>query len=234
MNILISLLLPFLGTTLGAACVYFLKKNIKRKYEIIILAFAAGVMMAASIWSLIIPSLELSNAFVASIGLLFGILLFYLLDCYLNKKNSKKDKMMLAINIHNIPEGMAVGVLLASYLQGNANFTMVLALSLGIAIQNFPEGLIVSIPSYKKKKNKNKAFLEGVKSAAFELLGAVITLIFTNVITFFLPFLLNVAAGAMIYVIITELIPESTSKENTNTIWFTIGFIIMMLLDVLV
>lgn len=234
MKVFISLLLPFLGTTLGAFCVYFIKKNIKKKFEIIILAFAAGVMMAASIWSLIMPSIQLANVFVSSIGLICGVLLFYLLDRYLNKKNSKKDKMQLAINIHNIPEGMAVGVLIASYLQGSATYTMVLALAIGIALQNFPEGLIVSLPSFKKCKNKNKAFLDGVKSACFETLGAIVTLIFTNVITSILPLLLNVAAGAMIYVVITELIPESQTKENTNTIWFTIGFIIMMLLDVLV
>lgn len=243
MNTIIGLLIPFIGTTLGSLMVYFLKNKLNRKFEIIILGFAAGVMVAASIWSLITPAIEMSQNISwlpASIGLIIGILLFYLIDVFLKKAEKKEnklkkiDKLMLAVTLHNIPEGMAVGIAFASLLAGNSNITVAscFALSLGIAIQNFPEGTIISLPMHKKGYSKTKSFIYGVISALFELLGAILTLIFTNFISKLLPYLLALAAGAMLYVVIVELIPESNDKSNLNSLGFLFGFIIMMILDV--
>ncbi len=240
MNVLIGILIPFFGTTFGSLMVYFIKNKISRKLEIIILGFAAGVMMAASVWSLIIPAIEMSKGltwFPATIGLIIGITFFFLIDLILNKKkinlNPNLDKMMLAITLHNIPEGCAVGIIFASYmLYHNVTLTACYALSIGIAIQNIPEGLIVSLPLKNKGMSKNKAFLYGIISALFELLGAIITLIFSSIVSVILPYLLAFAAGAMIYVIIVELIPESTEENKVNTIGFLLGFVIMMILDV--
>lgn len=243
MNTIIGLLIPFIGTTLGSLMVYFLKNKLNRKFEIIILGFAAGVMVAASIWSLITPAIEMSQNISwlpASIGLIIGILLFYLIDAFLKKAEKKEnklkkiDKLMLAVTLHNIPEGMAVGIAFASLLAGNSNITVAscFALSLGIAIQNFPEGTIISLPMHKKGYSKTKSFIYGVISALFELLGAILTLIFTNFISKLLPYLLALAAGAMLYVVIVELIPESNDKSNLNSLGFLFGFIIMMILDV--
>lgn len=228
------LLIPFIGTVIGSLFIYIMSKKINRNMEIIVLGFAAGVMMAASIWSLIMPSLDMGNVYKASIGLLIGIIFFYLLDIYVVDKNIFNfDKIMFAITIHNIPEGMAVGVLLASYKLGNISLIPCLALSMGIGIQNIPEGFIVSLTRYKNDNNKNKAFIYGVISALFELIGGIITLLFVNIINVLLPFLLAIAAGAMIYVIILELIPESNSNNKLNVIAFIVGFIIMMILDVI-
>lgn len=243
MNTIIGLLIPFIGTTLGSLMVYFLKDKLNRKFEIIILGFAAGVMVAASIWSLITPAIEMSpkiSWLPASIGLMIGILLFFIIDIFLRKldkrekKGKKVDKLMLAVTLHNIPEGMAVGIAFASALAGNNNVTIAscFALSIGIAIQNFPEGTIVSLPLRKKGFSKTTSFVYGVISALFELLGAVLTLIFTNFITAILPYLLALAAGAMLYVVIIELIPESTDHTNLNSLGFLFGFIIMMILDI--
>ncbi len=238
METIIGILIPFIGTTFGSLTVYFLKNNLSKKIENIILGFAAGVMVAASIWSLLIPSMDLTTTHIwlpASIGLLAGVLLFILIDYLLNKKMTKNpqvDNLMLAITIHNIPEGMAVGIAFSSYLNGTMNLIPCMTLALGIAIQNFPEGSIVSLPLLKRGYSKNKAFLYGVISALFELLGAIITLLFSRLIAIVLPYLLSLAAGAMLYVVIVELIPESTSNSKHNVIGFTIGFIIMMILDV--
>lgn len=239
METVIGILIPFIGTSLGSMMVYFLKNKLNKNFERIILGFAAGVMVAASIWSLILPSMELVEQnvwFPASVGLTLGILIFYFLDLLLKKKkiiNSEKvDNLMLAITIHNIPEGMAVGIAFASYLTGTVSLASCMALAIGIAIQNFPEGTIVSMPLYKKGYSKNKAFLYGIISALFELIGAIVTLLFTNFITVILPYLLSLAAGAMFYVVIIELIPESDSDNKLNAIGYLIGFLIMMILDV--
>jgi len=239
METIFGILIPFIGTVLGSTMVYFLKKSLNKNVERIILGFAAGVMVAASIWSLLMPSMEMSNNPVwlpATIGLCLGIFLFYILDLILKKKkiiNSEKiDNLMLAITIHNIPEGMAVGIAFASYLSGGLSLAACYALAIGIAIQNFPEGTIVSLPLYKKGYSKTKAFTYGLISAIFELLGAIITLIFTNIISVILPYLLALAAGAMFYVVVIELIPESDSENKINVIGYLIGFLIMMILDV--
>ncbi len=240
MNVLIGILIPFLGTTLGAAMVYFIKNQLSKRLEIIILGFAAGVMMAASIWSLIIPAIEMSKSptwLPATIGLAIGIIFFFFIDSLLNKQkiniNENLDKTMLAITLHNIPEGCAVGIIFASFmLYHNVTLTSCYALAIGIAIQNIPEGLIVSLPLKNKGMSKSKAFFYGIISALFEFMGAIITLIFSNIVSIILPYLLAFAAGAMIYVIIVELIPESTEDNHINTLGFILGFIIMMILDV--
>lgn len=245
MEIVIGLLIPFIGTVLGSFMVYFLKNKLNKKFEIIILGFAAGVMVAASIWSLIIPAMEMVQNLKwlpVSIGLIFGILIFWLVDYFMQKRKVEEiaieeqdyKKLMLAVTLHNIPEGMAVGVVLASLLTESSIVSLAscYALCLGIAIQNFPEGVIVSFPMYKSGYSRGKAFLYGVISALFELLGSIITLLFTKIITMILPYLLAVAAGAMLYVVVVELIPGSRSKNNLNVIGFLIGFMIMMILDV--
>lgn len=196
-------------------------------------------MIAASIWSLLIPSMEMAECIIwlpASIGMIIGIFIFYFIDLILKKKKIEKsekvDNIMLAVTLHNIPEGMAVGIAFASYLSGGLSLAACYALAIGIAIQNFPEGTIVSLPLYKKGYSKNKAFFYGFISALFELFGAIITLIFTNIVSVIMPYLLALAAGAMFYVTIVELIPESDSENKTNVIGFLIGFLIMMILDV--
>ncbi len=239
METFIGILIPFIGTVLGSTMVYFLKKNLSKKIERIILGIAAGVMVAASIWSLLIPSMDMAKGVVwlpATIGMILGVFIFYFIDLILKKKkveaSEKIDNIMLAITLHNIPEGMAVGIAFASYLAGGLSLAACYALAIGIAIQNFPEGTIVSLPLYKKGYSKNKAFLYGFVSALFELLGAIITLVFTNIVSIILPYLLALAAGAMFYVTVVELIPESDSENKTNVIGFLIGFLIMMILDV--
>lgn len=238
MEIVIGILIPFLGTTLGSLMVYFMKKNMNRKIENIILGFAAGVMVAASIWSLIIPSLEGAKGIKCLpvvIGMSSGILFFFLGDRWLKKKKISSDKMnnlMVAITLHNIPEGMAVGVAFASYLAGSLSLASAFALAIGIAIQNFPEGAIVSFPLLKRGYSKNKAFGYGFISALFELLGSIITLVFTSFIVSVLPYFLAIAAGAMFYVVIIELVPESNSSNKVNVLGFLVGFLLMMILDV--
>ena len=237
METAIGILIPFIGTVLGSSLVFFSKNKMRKGIENVILGVSAGVMFAASIWSLIIPSMETSKTILpAVLGILFSFLFFFLVDYFQSKKKMKKtNKMMFAITLHNIPEGMAVGIAFASFLAKTNMITLAAcyALSIGIAIQNFPEGFIVSVPLKQKGYSKMKAFLYGVVSALFELLGAVVTLIFTQIITIALPFLLAFAAGAMMYVIIVELIPESTDSKNYNTIGFMFGFLIMMCLDTL-
>ncbi|MBR6820772.1 MAG: ZIP family metal transporter [Bacilli bacterium] len=232
MKVILGILIPFIGTIIGALLVFFMKKEINKKIEIIIYGFAAGVMMAALIWSLIIPAIESSSVIPVVIGLVLGVGIFYLMDLYFNKKK-KINNLMVAVTLHNIPEGMAVGVAFASYLVGGLSLAAAYALAIGIAIQNFPEGSVVSFPLLKQGFSKRKAFMYGFISAVFELLGTLVTLLFTNFVVVILPYMLSIAAGAMMYVIVVELIPESNDKSKLNVIGFLIGFIIMMLLDVM-
>lgn len=250
-----GLLIPFAGTSLGSACVFFLRKTLNKQIQRALTGFAAGVMVAASIWSLLLPALEQSESmgklsFIpAVVGFWIGIFFLLFLDhvtphLHLNSKESegpKKNlsrttKMLLAVTIHNIPEGMAVGVVYAGWISGNSNITLMsaLILSLGIAIQNFPEGAIISMPLKSEGVSKPRAFLYGTLSGIVEPIGAVITILLTNAVVPILPYLLSFAAGAMIYVVVEELIPESQAGEHSNigTIGVAIGFTIMMILDV--
>lgn len=234
MNVFIGILIPFIGTVIGALLVYVMKRELDKRVENIIYGFASGVMIAALIWSLIIPAMDLSiNMFPVVVGLCIGVLFFYVIDKLIDSKKKKVDNLMLAVTLHNIPEGMAVGVAFASYLAGGLSLTACYALSLGIAIQNFPEGSVISFPLLKKGYSKNKAFLYGFISGVFELLGTLVTLLFTNFIVVIMPYMLSIAAGAMMYVVVVELIPESTDKSKLNVIGFLLGFVVMMLLDVL-
>ena len=183
MEVILGILIPFIGTVLGSLLVYIMKKEINKKVEIIIYGFAAGVMMAALIWSLIIPAMEQSVSLVPIvIGLVIGVVIFFVIDKVMDGKVKKIDNLMLAVTLHNIPEGMAVGVAFASYLSGGLSLAAAYALSIGIAIQNFPEGSVISFPLLKKGYSKNKAFLYGFISGIFELLGTLITLLFTSFI----------------------------------------------------
>ncbi len=254
-NIAIGLLIPFLGTTLGSAMVFLMKNKMNTKVQKLLLGFASGVMIAASIWSLITPSIEMAEEqgivswIPAAIGFLFGIIFLLVLDSiiphlHLNSKKPEGIKaklknttmMVLAVTLHNIPEGMAVGVVFAGVLAQNTTITLAgaFALSIGIAIQNFPEGAIISMPLKNEGMSKPKAFLYGTLSGIVEPIGAIITIFLTGIVTPILPYLLSFAAGAMIYVVVEELIPESQVGEHSNigTIGVAIGFVIMMILDV--
>ena len=255
MQIFLGLAIPFLGTTLGSAMVFLMKKEMNKKVEKILLGFASGVMIAASIWSLLIPSIEMAEkqgkvAWIpAAIGFLLGIVFLLVLDSVVphmhlesEKPEGKKSKlkkttmMVFAVTLHNIPEGMAVGVTFAGALAQNAGITMAgaFALAVGIAIQNFPEGAIISMPLKSEGVSKPRAFLYGTLSGIVEPIGAIITILLTNAVVPILPYLLSFAAGAMIYVVVEELIPESQAGEHSNigTIGVAIGFTIMMILDV--
>ena len=255
MDLVIGLAIPFLGTTLGAAMVFLMKNKINNKIEKLLLGFASGVMIAASIWSLLIPAIEMSEsqgktAWVpAAIGFLLGITFLLVLDSVIPHMHLKSDKpegiksklkkttmMVFAVTLHNIPEGMAVGVTFAGALTQNAGITMAGAftLAIGIAIQNFPEGAIISMPLKSEGMSKPKAFLYGTLSGIVEPIGAIITILLTNAVVPMLPYLLAFAAGAMIYVVVEELIPESQAGEHSNigTIGVAIGFVVMMILDV--
>lgn len=254
-NIAIGLLIPFLGTTLGSAMVFIMKNKMNTKVQKLLLGFASGVMIAASIWSLITPSIEMAEEqgivswIPAAIGFLFGIIFLLVLDSiiphlHLNSKKPEGIKaklknttmMVLAVTLHNIPEGMAVGVVFAGVLAQNTTITLAgaFALSIGIAIQNFPEGAIISMPLKNEGMSKPKAFLYGTLSGIVEPIGAIITILLKGIVTPILPYLLSFAAGAMIYVVVEELIPESQVGEHSNigTIGVAIGFVIMMILDV--
>lgn len=255
MNILIGLLIPFLGTTLGSAMVFLMKKEINKKVEKLLLGFAAGVMIAASVWSLIIPSINMAEEqkiiswLPAAIGFLLGILFLLAIDHIIPHLHLKNDKpegirtklknstmMVLAVTLHNIPEGMAVGVVLAGMIAQNTGITLAsaVALAIGIAIQNFPEGAIISMPLRGEGVSKTKAFIYGMLSGIVEPIGAIITIIITSTIVPVLPYILSFAAGAMIYVVVEELIPEAQEGEHTDigTIGVAIGFVLMMVLDV--
>ena len=250
------LAIPFIGTSLGAFTVFFMKDKINPKTEKILLGFAAGVMIAASVWSLLIPSIDLARQrgkiswLPALIGFALGIVFLLLIDSivpHLHLKSTKPEgfdkglfsktaMMLFAVTIHNIPEGMAVGVTCAGAIGENPRITLTsaLALSVGIAIQNFPEGAIISMPLKGEGMGKGKAFFYGVLSGAVEPVGAIITLLLTSHILPLLPYFLSFAAGAMMYVVIEELIPECQSGEHSNlgTMGAAVGFALMMVLDV--
>lgn len=254
LSVIIGVLIPFVGTLLGAACVFFMAKKMSTLIQKILLGFASGVMVAASVWSLLIPAIDMSEelgkfAFMpAVVGLLCGFGFLLLLDHTIphmhldhqqegRKANLKKSTMLvLAVTLHNIPEGMAVGVVFAGVLMGNNEVTIAgaTALSLGIAIQNFPEGAIISMPLRSEGMSKGKAFLYGTLSGIVEPIGAIITILLSQLVVPILPYLLSFAAGAMLYVVVEELIPEASEGEHSNiaTIGFAVGFVVMMILDV--
>lgn len=255
METFLGILIPFLGTTLGAACVFFMKKSLGDLVQRSLAGFAAEVMVAASIWSLLIPAIEQSEnmgvfSFLpAFIGFWVGVLFLLLLDHLIphlhvgsdqsegpKSKLGRTTMMVLAVTLHNIPEGMAVGVMYAGFLAGNTQITAAsaLALSIGIAIQNFPEGAIISMPLRAEGESRERAFLGGVLSGAVEPIGAVLTIIAAQLIIPALPYLLSFAAGAMLYVVVEELIPEMSQGRHSNlgTVFFAVGFSVMMTLDV--
>ena len=255
MNMFFGILIPFVGTTFGAASVFFMKNALGKSVQRALAGFAAGVMVAASIWSLLIPAIDQSEnmgalSFIpAVVGFWIGILFLLALDHLIphlhvgsNQAEGPKSRlgrttmMVLAVTLHNIPEGMAVGVMYAGFLAGNAQITATsaLALSLGIAIQNFPEGAIISMPLKAEGESKGKAFWGGVLSGMVEPVGAVLTILAAQLIIPALPYLLSFAAGAMIYVVVEELIPEMSQGEHSNigTIFFAVGFSLMMILYV--
>ena len=256
MSEFIILAIPFIGTSLGSAMVFFLKKRIAPKFEKLLLGFAAGVMIAASVWSLLIPSIDMSKGssapewLAALIGFLAGIFFLLLLDTviphmHIESKNqegirtnsiSKTTMMLFAVTLHNIPEGMSVGVAFAGAMMKDSGITATaaMALAIGIAIQNFPEGAIISMPLRAEGESKGKAFLGGVLSGVVEPIGAVLTILAAQLVIPALPYLLSFAAGAMLYVVVEELIPEMSQGQHSNigTIFFAFGFSLMMILDV--
>ena len=255
METFLGILIPFLGTTLGAGCVFFMKKSLGDLVRRSLAGFAAGVMVAASIWSLLIPAIEQPEnmgalSFLpAFMGFWVGVLFLLALDHLIphlhvgseqaegpRSSLSRTAMMVLAVTLHNIPEGMAVGVVYAGFLADNTQITAAgaLALSLGIAIQNFPEGAIISLPLKAEGMKKSKAFADGVLSGIVEPIGAVLTILASSFIVPALPYLLSFAAGAMLYVVVEELIPEMSQGEHSNigTVFFAVGFSVMMILDV--
>ncbi len=255
MEAVYGIAIPFIGTSLGSACVFFMKKTLSGRVQRSLTGFAAGVMVAASIWSLLIPAMEQSESlgrwsfFPAAAGFWAGILFLLLLDRLiphlhmgsesaegLHSKFQRTTMLVLAVTLHNIPEGMAVGVVYAGYLMGSEQITAMgaLALSLGIAIQNFPEGAIISMPLRAEGMKKSRAFAGGVLSGVVEPIGAVLTILAARLIVPALPYLLSFAAGAMLYVVVEELIPEMSQGKHSNlgTIFFAVGFSLMMVLDV--
>lgn len=244
----LGLLIPFFGTTLGSACVYFLKNKNDELLSRCFSGIASGVMVAASIWSLLMPAMEQEkNILIIVLGIFLGALLLLFLDCIIphihpgtndeEGKDShlkKTTKLVFAVTLHNIPEGMAVGVVLAQAIQ-TGNYFSALALSIGIAIQNFPEGAILSLPLKSNGFSKNKAFLIGALSGIVEPIFGYITILFSNWILQGLPLCLSFAAGAMLFVVIEELVPEMAQGKHSNlpTLFFLLGFCIMMMLDVL-
>ena len=255
MEVFVGLLIPFLGTTAGAACVFFMKKTLGDLVQRSLAGFAAGVMVAASIWSLLIPAIDQSahlgklSFLPVFAGFWCGILFLLALDHLIPhlhvgseqaegpKSNLSRTVMMvLAVTLHNIPEGMAVGVMYSGFLSDNPQITAAsaLALTLGIAIQNFPEGAIISLPLRAEGESKGRAFLGGVFSGVVEPIGAVLTILAAQLVIPALPYLLSFAAGAMLYVVVEELIPEMSQGRHSNlgTVFFAVGFSVMMVLDV--
>lgn len=255
METVFGILIPFLGTSLGAACVFFMKSSLSDAVQRALSGFAAGVMVAASIWSLLSPAIEQSEAlgrlsfFPALVGFWIGILFLLTLDHVIphlhlksgqvegpKSKLQRTTMMVLAVTLHNIPEGMAVGVVYAGFRSGSAQITAAgaLALSIGIAIQNFPEGAIISMPLRAEGMPKGRAFLGGVLSGVVEPIGAILTILAAQLIVPALPYLLSFAAGAMLYVVVEELIPEMSQGQHSNigTLFFAVGFSIMMVLDI--
>ena len=256
MNYIIAkgLLIPFLGTALGSALVFFMKKELDARIQKMLSGFAAGVMIAASVWSLLIPSMDMSAdrgklAFVpAAVGFCLGMIFLLILDktvphMHLDEteegvksKLQKTTMMVLAVTLHNIPEGMAVGILYAGWASGSTQITEAgaLSLALGIAIQNFPEGAIISMPLHSKGLSKGKACWYGVLSGIVEPVAGFLTILLASLVIPVLPYFLSFAAGAMIYVVVEELVPEMAEGEHSNwgTITFMLGFALMMILDV--
>lgn len=253
-SVLIGVLAPFVGTILGSAMVFLLKKDFPEIVEKSLLGFAGGVMMAASIFSLILPSIEQADLngdvgwFVASVGFLLGIAFLLVLDMIIPHVHVASDeeegiktpwkkttKLFFAMTLHNIPEGMALGVVFASLVDGSVVMTIsaAFALALGIAIQNIPEGAVLSMPLHQQGMSKFKAFLFGSGSGVVEPIGALVTIFFSAVIKPFLPWLLAFAAGAMVYCVVEELVPQSQQGKHSNvgTIMFALGFVCMMILD---
>lgn len=254
-NTVYGILVPFLGTTLGAACVLFMKNRLDPLLQRSLTGFAAGVMVAASVWSLLIPAIEQSQplgwrAFApAAAGFWIGVLFLLLLDRLIPHLHLYSEEpegprvalrrttmLVLAVALHNIPEGMAVGVVFAGYLSGDSMLTLTgaLALSVGIAIQNFPEGAIISMPLKAEGMRKSSAFLCGMLSGVVEPVAALLTILAADLAVPILPYLLSAAAGAMIYVVVEELIPEMSAGHHSNlgTVFFSLGFTVMMALDV--
>ncbi len=250
----IVLLIPLLGTVLGSGMVFFLKDNIKLNTKKALSGFAAGVMIAASVWSLLIPAINMANeqgTFVwlpTSVGFLLGILFLLILDSIIPHLHIEKSKpegvkakfknttmLVLAVTLHNIPEGMAVGVVLAGVMMGNASMSIAgaLALAIGLAVQNFPEGAIISMPLKGEGNGKPKSFMYGALSGIVEPIGALITIGLTSLVLPILPYILSFAAGAMMYVVSEELIPSSHEGEHSNigTVGLALGFVLMMVLD---
>ncbi|MBR4223812.1 MAG: ZIP family metal transporter [Oscillospiraceae bacterium] len=255
LRVVYGILLPFLGTSLGSACVFFMKDTFSKGVQRILEGFAAGVMVAASVWSLLIPSIEQSEgmgklAFVpAAVGFLIGMAFLLVLDSAIphlhigsndpegpRSRLKRTTMLVLAVTLHNIPEGMAVGVVLAGFMADSSkiSYTGALALALGIAIQNFPEGAIISMPLRAENVSRRKSFVLGVLSGIVEPIGAVLTIIAASFVLPLLPYMLSFAAGAMMYVVVEELIPEISEGEHSNvgTIAFAMGFALMMVLDV--
>lgn len=253
--VLLGLLIPFLGTAVGSAMVFFMKGSMNIRLEKLLLGFASGVMIAASVWSLLIPSIDMATEqgvtswIPATLGFVAGMFFLLALDSIIphihigsdtpeGVKSSfgKTTMLVFAVTLHNLPEGMAVGVTFAGALMGNMGITITgaFALALGIAIQNFPEGAIISMPLCSTGVSKKRAFVYGVLSGLVEPLGAILTIFLTGFILPFLPYFLSFAAGAMIYVVVEELIPESQNGKHSNigTIGVAAGFALMMILDV--
>lgn len=242
-----GILIPFIGTSFGSALVFFMKNNMSERFQKVTVGFAGGVMIAASVWSLIIPSVEMAqNQHIiswlpATVGLFLGVffLIFInnLAQKFENKKTGKKLNMLIfSVTLHNIPEGMAVGVSFAAFLAGNAGVELyeAMLLAIGIAIQNIPEGAIISMPLKSEGTGKLKAFCYGVLSGIVEPIAAIITVMLINIVVPILPYLLSFAAGAMIYVVVEELIPEihQGGKSTLGVIGLTFGFAVMMILDI--
>ena len=256
MELAVGLLIPFIGTTLGAACVFLLRDELHRLVQKGLLGFASGVMVAASVWSLLISAIHMSEptmgklSFVpAAVGFVLGIFFLLGMDRVIPHLHLHEDKpeglpaqlkkttmLVLAVTLHNIPEGMAVGVVYAGLLTESTGITVAgaIALSIGIAIQNFPEGAIISLPLKSEGGSRRKAFLYGMSSGIVEPIAAAVTILLTGFITPLLPYLLAFAAGSMIYVVVEELLPEASEGEHSNisTLGFAAGFLIMMILDV--
>lgn len=253
--VLYALLLPFLGTFLGAGCVLFMRSNLRPELRRMLTGFAAGVMVAASIWSLLIPAMKQAEALQqwafmpAVLGFWLGIAFLLILDRLIphlhqdsdepegpKSSMSKTAMLVLAVTLHNIPEGMAVGVVFAGWLAGEGGITMAgaLALALGIAIQNFPEGAIISMPLRSEGVSCGRALYYGILSGAVEPLAAGLTIASVGLIIPVLPYLLGFAAGAMLYVVVEELIPEMAAGQHSNwgTVFFALGFTLMLALDV--
>lgn len=252
-HIYLGLLLPFLGTLLGASMAFLLRESMGVRLKKLLLGFASGVMIAASVWSLLIPSIEMSEAqsslawMPAAVGFLLGMAFLFLLDTIIPHLHSESEEpegmksslkrstmLALAVTLHNIPEGMAVGVVLAGALEQVSGITSAGALAVGMAVQNFPEGAIISMPLRSEGLSKWKAFGVGAVSGIVEPVSAVLTMLLISFITPVLPYLLAFAAGAMIYVVVEELIPESQAGTHSNiaTIGVAVGFVLMMILDV--